>query len=185
MIGAVNHQLISCSKSASFNLVRRTWNLEFGNVLLSIVVSEIFNILIFIENIILTPEFRAWGKTPIHSFSAAAVNWRATIQFWWEILYFESCFYLLPFSRFSTSSFPSNLRRVFGVKPYFISAWTWTFLAIDSTKLVDHAKDSGVIVDSSLSFSVHINKIVLQVFIRSNFIRRCFVLRHVPTFIFL
>jgi hypothetical protein len=47
--------------------------------------------------------------------------------------------------------------------------------------VVNHVKDLGVIVDSSLSFSVHINKIVSQAFIRSNLIRRCFESRHVPT----
>jgi len=47
--------------------------------------------------------------------------------------------------------------------------------------VVDQVKDLGIIVDSSLSFSVHINKVVSQAFIRSNLIRRCFVSRHVPT----
>jgi hypothetical protein len=47
--------------------------------------------------------------------------------------------------------------------------------------VVDHVKDLGVIVDSSLTFSIHINRIVSQAFVRSNLIRRCFVSHHVPT----
>jgi len=47
--------------------------------------------------------------------------------------------------------------------------------------VVDKVKESGVIVDSHLSFDAHITKIVARAFTRANLIHKCFTSRDAAT----